>query len=248
MQELKLLPDGAKALRRRMLKLNLIILATTAVFLCAYAFYTYRNDNFDVVQLISIVVPVVIMLTILTVSQSRRSKKAVANLALWYDGSSITRKIPGLPDLTIHFLELRNVKKLKNGSLCLFGATKQDVIWVPAQIENFAGIEAQLQQYIPEETRTPLSWKRWIPTAVSLVMVASIATIMIADDKGVIIAGAIIFLITAPWMGYEIMKNKHVAPGKKIFPIIAFVAILLQIIVKLAGSVDAIIRLFTPKG
>ncbi|HEY0271998.1 MAG TPA: hypothetical protein VGC22_02380 [Chitinophaga sp.] len=236
MQQLKLSPEGMRILRRRTFKVTFITILTGILTYTVIMYFTldggtYRDPFFWQVSAIMLVVFVVIFFL-----RRQHGRKILEGLTYYYDENSITRQLPTLPDLTIHFLEISNVVKRKKGDLLLYGLTKQDVIWIPKELEQFDAIEAKLREYMPEAERKPLTWQRYVPIVLSLLVSSCAVVILVVRDRTILAVTTIAFAIGIPFMAIQLHRSKIAKPRAKYFSYLFWAFVLLDAFVKLAGN------------
>lgn len=234
MQQLKITPEGVKALQAR---LNKFVFIPFAIGIIVFAIIQARDFASMINSPWMLTFELVLLACVfggLFYINYRRLRKSLENMTFLYDGSSLTRTSMGASkEVTIHFLELSNVKKSKRGDLVLYGATRNDILYVSKYLEHFDEVSAQLEVYMPQASRTPVSKVRQVVAFVPLIAMLSGLVVILNDESHVIMAAAICFLFSGSYSIYLFFTNKNVKSNQKLYYLLIMGVLLINIISKL---------------
>jgi len=141
----------------------------------------------------------------------RRQKQFLEHYKLTIDDNVITREQHNTEELTIYFHEVKEIYKNKEGGFVIRGYDKTDIINIPAQVENYEALEAQLNQVMPITTESLITppLQKWKPL-ISLVGFISLLVAFWGHDKTMVAICGIITVASYGWNIYETRISKNV--------------------------------------
>ncbi len=166
-----------------------------------------KKELFDLTDLI----PLVIVGGFMSISIFR-TKKRLENIyrgyTLVFQDDTITRIAPSMATITLHYHEIKQIKKGTDGSFAIVGKSRFNSILIPAPIENRDRIEVLLRS-IPSvsiEEKTSLIAKLIIP--IILAVLGLFAIFVLSNNKAVIFSIGIILSAGMIYSFFIVRKSK----------------------------------------
>lgn len=210
MTSFSILTNGIDEIKKKGLA-RLLLISTTAVAIGIGISMANDKDTGSVNIWPYYLVFVVALLAFNAYQGMKKLQKALSSYRLSIsDDGVITREQSNLAPLSISAIEISEIIKNKNGSICIKGLTKTDVIYIPAQIERQEILEARLNQLhsiTVLTTKTPAQRFGWVLVVVSLCStlgVFSSGNKLIVAVSGIALTGIMLY-------GFiELRNNKNI--------------------------------------
>jgi hypothetical protein len=205
MHEFTITDQGLQALKKKLI--NRFIEAGLHVL----AFLSVANFLLSGVNERSITLIGLVMLLVLfsIVSSFKKQVKMFAGYRLVVDQDSITREMPGVPDIVIKRSEIREIVKARSGEITIVGNSKLSAIDVPAEVQHIASLEALLNEMKPVTHKTSSQWLAKYQLLLIVPVVGGIFYCMISKNLMVSIFGsfALVALLTIGFVVIQKSKN-----------------------------------------
>lgn len=215
MQQFTISPEGYKKFRKKMLKVSIPLAFITLVFISVIIiFSTDRMDN-SYGTLGMTLGALVVLYSVSLFIGFRRHKKVWLNYTLTIGENAIVREQLSVPDISINFMEVKEIVKKPGKYFIIKGAGKFDVIYVPIWIDNVEELERQLEGFAPvtPDGRVSLFAKfrvaGYVVRLLSLIGLFTLTNKVIVGICGVLATGLLV------WAFYETQNSKNVSRGVK---------------------------------
>ncbi|MDB5253438.1 MAG: hypothetical protein JWP27_2607 [Flaviaesturariibacter sp.] len=140
-------------IRKRYIALNLVlvVLACSAGFVISMV--NARKAGKDDVNVLPIVLPVFALAISFGLWKGmKRQKAAFESYRLTIEPNSLYRDMDGVQTIQMYHSEVARITKNKHGAVTIYGAEKESIIRVPAQIDNRDQLEELLSMIRPIES------------------------------------------------------------------------------------------------
>jgi hypothetical protein len=146
MYQFKIRPGSFCEIKNRLL-LRTMIISIIAVITGIYISLINTDDETPKLMVFS----VSILLSMLAIGYSvnrglRRYETVFQSFTLLVGENKVVRRQLGVPNVIIYANEVSKVERKKNGNIVIKGTRRAQVIAIPAQIENYEGLEQLLSQ------------------------------------------------------------------------------------------------------
>jgi peptidoglycan/LPS O-acetylase OafA/YrhL len=210
MQEYRIGPEGIKALRKLLLK-RMLFLVPVVLAIVIFNLVSYSLDK--PTDMIFYLIPIFIFLLVygaLLFRVIKKNERLFKSYVLTIENILIRREQLNTQDVDIYFNEIVEISKSKNGWLTVKGKYAGDVIFIPAQIENFGEVERILTEIKPITSNPVKSTYEKYAVFIFLIGFASMICSMIVTNK--IIVGLCAALFSYLMIRYFIYvrKNKNI--------------------------------------
>jgi len=190
----------------------LIMIAIVAPFGIAVTLF---NTGKEKQQYNYISIPIIIVLFIIvffyTIRRSvKKQKELMDSYTLVLSEKMIARYQLNTPTISLYHNELKEISKTSKGILVIKGKHPEDVIFVPAQIENLADLEERLNNILPIAQYKPKTIFEKYPTPFSLLTIGLMFGSYTSKDKIIALACCIPLTVFLAWSFYKIRVSKNI--------------------------------------
>jgi hypothetical protein len=218
-------PDGYKEYRRKILLYSLPFYLISVGITFTITFTTSYDRNARVkpasdlyntsstFDWITWVVPIVFMAGAVCFGMfrgMRRVKKAYDSYELTISENLIAREQENTPTIAIYLTEVREIIKRRNKGFIVRGKTLNDMILIPAQIENYDQVEAALDKIKPVTTKGITTSALKLQVLLSLVAVGSMICVYSVENKIIVGTAAALFAAFYIYSFIQTQKSKNV--------------------------------------
>src|SRR5690349_17615300 len=140
----------------------------------------------------------------------KKQKALLESYELTISDNLIVREQLNTQDIVIYINEVQEIVKHKNGSFCIRGKKAQNLIIVPAQIDNYEQLEIVLQKICPITTKAQGAFKQKIQVLLSFVAIGSMICVFVATNKILVGTAGSVFAILSIWGLVMIQRSKNV--------------------------------------
>jgi hypothetical protein len=140
----------------------------------------------------------------------RRVKKAYESYELTISENLIAREQQNTPTIAIYLTEVREIIKRRNKGFIVRGKTLNDMILIPAQIENYDQLEAALDHIKPVTTKGITTSALKLQVVLSLVAVGSMMCVYSVENKFIVGTAATLFAAFYIYSFIQTQKSKNV--------------------------------------
>jgi hypothetical protein len=212
MPDYRIRPGGFKEIKKRMIGRLLVMIFIVAPLGISIALF---NTDKEKQQYNYISIPIIIVLLIIvffyTIRRSvKKQKKLMDSYTLVLSENMITRYQLNTPTISLYHNELKEISKTSKGIFVIKGRHTEDVIFVPAQIENHADLEERLNNILPIATYKPKTIFEEYSIPTSLLTVGLMFGVYTAKDKFLALACCIPLAAFLAWSFYKIRVNKNI--------------------------------------
>jgi hypothetical protein len=174
--------DGFKEVRNQAIG---PLISIYGVFLICMAYFiltdvTNTEGHLSLLLTLALVIP---LLIISGVSAIRRQKKLFESFRLIITEDSISREQINTPTITLHKDRVREIRKLSNGTICIIGDSKLNVIGVPKQIERGEELERLLSEIKPLTTKNHGAGRAYLQVFLALLCLGLAGAGMASEDE-----------------------------------------------------------------
>ncbi len=183
------------------------------LILLAWVIYMSMNDpnNGHDVNILPIIIPIVLIAICVGLFIGIRRQKAIFNsYVLSITDNMITREQQHTQTISLYLNEIVEIVKQVDGSFTVKGKDPEDLIGIPAQIENYLQLEAVLQniQPIASPKKLPI-WQRY-PSLVGLLVVVLMAGVFTSNNKIIVLLTGTPLVALLVWSYKAIQSSKNV--------------------------------------
>jgi hypothetical protein len=240
MQSFRIKEEGLKELKKKLL---LRMIPTLVIAVSIGAGMSFINSGYQETAGIYQFAFIPFLLLIVGFSLFRGVKKQKALLEsyeLTISDNLIVREQLNTQDIAIYINEVQEIVKHKNGCFTIRGKKAQNLIIVPAQIDNYEQLEIVLQKICPITTKAREAFKQKIQVLLSFAAIGSMICVFVATNKILVGIGGSVFAILSIWGLVMIQRSKNVDRKTKNMMWISVLVILSAIgttIMKLATDI-----------
>lgn len=207
MEVYKFKADAFKEIRKK------ILLRTIPLLLIALAIgfgmgFMNGDSSIDDPLTLAIVIPGILLVAGFAVYRSISVQKAyLETYTLTIADNVITREQFNTPTITLHFFELKDIVKKKNG-LIIIG--EKDIIIVPKLVDNFEQLESTLGTIQPIGTKdtTPFFYK--FQPHIGIVSFGLLYCVYTMSNKIVVSITGSLLIVLIIWSFIESQRSKNV--------------------------------------
>ena len=203
MQEFKIRYDSYDEIKRKTILKRIPFLIVTnflLIFILNYALnFRYYNPFYDLL-LIGIISAAI---SIGTFRGLKRTKEILESYKLIISENSITREQLNIPSISIPISDITKISKNYNGSFTIWGKNSNQIIGIPAKIENYEGFEYLLNQIMPVKPEH----KSKFP--VSILSYVLFAVLIITTNKILIACSGSVISFNIIYSFIQIERSKH---------------------------------------
>lgn len=242
MQQFRIKPNGFAAVRKKMIRR---VIPTMLIALIGGIVVTYFNTQGKMgdSNVLPFIIPFFIIVMAFSLFRSiNRQKKLFESYTLTIEDNVITRQMVNTPEITIYFHEVKEIIKSMEGGFTIKGLEPSDIIIIPIQVENYAELEALLNQvkaviappaslYILQKGRIFLS----------LASAGAMVAIFVSDNKIVVSIAGILGLCMIGWTFFYLSRSKNVdkkTRSSRWTFLLLMIAIIAIMIVKLTSVME----------
>ena len=238
MPDYKIRPDRFKEIRNQLLTRLIILFFLTGVASVTMTIYTSK-DKVDYVIFLPILIVLLIAVFVFSIYRAvKKQKKLLDNYALTINENTVTRYQLNTPTISLYHNEIKEILKTKNGSFIIKGKDAEDIILVPAQIDNYTDLETLLSQIKPVIFQKSKPVYEKYPFLNIILLIGLMAGVYVSMNKIIVLACGTLLTIIMVWSFYKVQKSKNVENRTKQiswWSLIVLVSIICVTILKLIG-------------
>jgi hypothetical protein len=226
MQSFRIKEDGFKELKKRFLKR---MIPTLVIAMSIGVMMSSINSNYqDIGEIFYFAfIPFLLLIGGFSLYRSLQKQKALLeSYELTISDNVIVREQLNTQDIAIYIKEVQEIVKHKNGSFTIRGKKAQNLIIIPAQIDNYEQLEIMLQKICPITTKAQEAFKQKIQMLLSFAAIGSMICVYVVTNKIVVgIAGSAFAILSICGL-VMIQRSKNVDRKTKNMMWISLLAIL----------------------
>lgn len=235
MEVYKFKPDTIKEIRKKIL-LRIIPLMLLGVTMGLGINFADSDAGLNDPLTLQIVIPVILLVAGFAVYRSISTQKAfLETYTLTIGDNVIIREQFNTATITLHFFEIKDIVKKKNG-LTIIG--EKDLIIVPKLIDNFEQLETTLGTIQPIGTKDTTPFFHKYQAYIGMVSFGLMYCVYALDNKVVVgITGSILIALII-WSFIQTQRNNNVDNTTKktrIFRLIVLLVVISTMFEKLSG-------------
>ena len=206
MQVFKIREDGFKEIQKLVLTRTiplLLITFTAALFLLP--------KKPDAPNILPFYIPVVILMVSISIYRGiKRRKKIFDSYTLTITNNLVTREQFNTATISIYFNDIIEIARHKNGGFSIKGKDAADLIGIPAQVANYAQLEAALQAIQPIVVKDKVPFLQKYPAVIGLVTIGLMVCVYRVNNKIIVgLAGSLLVTLMI-WSLVKIQSSKNV--------------------------------------
>jgi len=186
----------------------LLVIASTVGILIASINSKHEADD---VSVLPVVIPIMALFVGYRIYRGlNRQKTLFESYKLTIGDDLITREQLNTPTISIHFNDIVYITKDKNACLAIKGKGKEDVIFVPAQIDNYQEMERILQGIWPIGNKEGNSFLEKFQSVLGIVALGLMICVFTLNNKIVVALTGSILITILTWSATKIWNSKNV--------------------------------------
>ncbi len=210
LQQFRIRPGTFEIVRKKRLRSILPIMFLAAAAGIAISYTTTKNLPGQVNTLPFVIVFLVVAFSFTIYRGLNRLRAMYESYLLTVDANTITREQFGLPPMTIHFFEIREISKSPQGYIIVRGREPSSVIYIPPELENFDTLETLLRQTEPFLPPQQLTFLQRNPLILPIATMVLMSVVFISFNKWLVgICGTLLLLVMA-YSFYGIQNHKYI--------------------------------------
>ena len=232
-KQFKVKPNGFKEVRNKvLLKLvPLFLIAITIGF--AISYFNMKQKDGDLTSTF-IALPILLIYGTISIFRSlKRRKQIFESFTLSIDNNSIWRDLKNTPSIHLFRTEIEEINILPNKSITIKSKQKENLIWIPSQLEDFEELKSILSEIKPLKKDASLPKKitrGWILIFLSL---GVLAITFISTIKWLVTLAGIALLSFSIWLIRETRKSNNIDYKTKrsmLWYVVLMVAVIAKVI------------------
>jgi hypothetical protein len=213
MQQFKISEEGYKKIRRRGLRVLIPFIAVVVVVIIVISVATPHKGE---LQTWPVVLPILLLIYGWAFMRSlRRQRQLLLSYTVTISDHEITREQLNTPTLSINFMEIKEIIRLKKGNIVVLGLTRNDTIHIPYWIENYPVLEKELQRFAPITERPRVLPYALYRLLISVFALAMLLTVAVVENRVLVIACAVLASASFIWTSYEMRVSKNLPDNLK---------------------------------
>lgn len=243
MQQFKIRQNGFKEIRKNILLKSIPIFVILIIFIVVTGTINSRNKAEDI-NTLPFIIPIILGAAGFGIYRGIKKQAALfASYTLSISNNLIRREQLNTPAISIYYNDVKEILKNKNGSFTIKGKNSGDLIGIPAKIDNYAELEATLQNIKTitiKENDTLLQKYPVIPGIVMLGLMLCVYTVnnkIIVAISGTIVTGLMV------WNLLKIQQSKNIDRNTKRnswLVLIVLISVIAVTIFKLTEQINAL--------
>ena len=208
--------DGFKEIKKEILKKTLPTFILSSLIGIFFVFYNSTDTQNSIY---AIVLPIIFLLAIIPFSLNRGIEKQIKSLKTYkliIEPEAIRREQDHISTVVIKNTDITTIIKHANGGFMIKGRSKDDVISIPKQINNYQQLEQLLTQLrtVTEHVKIPAIQK--YGSVLSIVTIGLMVAVYVSDTKLIVGTCGTVALLFLIYAFIEIRKNKQLDKKTKL--------------------------------
>jgi hypothetical protein len=206
---------GFKKIKKQTVLRSVISAAFVMVALVCFDIFGPAGNTFDSTTLL-FVLPVTSIMIGFSIYRGLKRKKALTDsFVVTVTQDMVKRDQFNTPSVSIPLDEIKEIVRLRSGTLVITGKSKWERICVPAQVDRYDQLEASLNNIRPITAKKSFDIPQKYAVLISLAIIASLGYVYVGTNKiilgilGPIVLGAIVYSF------YTFRKNKNIDSKSK---------------------------------
>ncbi len=200
------------------------------------------NDKEGYINVLPIVIPFGLLSIVIGLYRGINTQKALfQSYSLTITNNLITRERINTPSISIYFSEVKEIVKNKNGSFIIRGKDNNDIIEIPAQIDEYSQLEMTLQKIQPIVLKSQIPFFEKYQSLMGFVNLGLMFCVVTVTNKIIVGLSGSLFVTLMVWSLIKIRKSKNVDNKTKkavLLSIVVIVSIITVVIFKLSGIAE----------
>ena len=170
-----------------------------------------------------------------------RQKVLFESYTLIISDNLVTRKQLNTPTISIYFNEIKEIARNTKGGFTIKGKTAADLIAIPAQIENYAALEAALGQIQPIVVKGNTPFLQKYQSLAGLLTIGLMLCVYTVSNKIIVGLTGTALVALMIWSLIKIQGNKnidHKTKQSSWLILVVLVSVIGVMIFKLTGLVN----------
>ncbi len=216
LNEFTIKEEGFKEIKKETLRKNLPTFIFSSLIGIFFVFYTSTDTQNSIYAL---VLPIVVLLVILPFSLSRGIEKHIRLLRTYkliLEPEAIVREQKNATTIRIKNTDITEIIRTPTGGFIIKGRSKQDVITVPKQVNNYDEVERILLQTRPITTQVKIHAIQKYGSVLSVVTISLLVAVYGSDNKVVVGVCGILSLLLLTVAFIEILTNEQLDKKTKL--------------------------------
>lgn len=243
MQQFKIRQDGFKEIRKHALVRSIPILVILIIFCIATSTINSKSKAEDI-NTLPFIIPIILGAAGFGIYRGINKQVALfGSYTLSISNNLIRREQLNTPAISIYYNDVKEILKNKNGSFTIKGKSSGDLIGIPAQIDNYAQLEATLQGIKTITTKEKESLLQKYPVIPGVVMLSLMLCVYTVNNKIIVAISGTIVTGLMLWSLLKIQRSKNVDHKTKRnswLVLIVLISVVAITILKLTGQINAL--------
>jgi hypothetical protein len=208
MQQFRISEEGIKELSKKMIVRVVVVMGVAVTTGITISVLNQTGDKTG----LAIFIPLMAALLAFNLyNVNKKAKLTLQSYRLTIQDNVITREQMHLLPLSISLIEIKEIAKNKNGSFTISGLAPNDIIYVPAQIDNAEALQTVLNSMHSITVKTTESfWQKYAPLLL-LAIVPLMLGVYVATNKIIVGVCGVATLVIFSFSFYRMQTDKNVA-------------------------------------
>ncbi|MFT3824491.1 MAG: hypothetical protein QM731_11245 [Chitinophagaceae bacterium] len=217
MREFKLDPERISEPKKIIIRRSVISAVFTLLLFCGVYFFSLGDLSAIKDNLYILIAPIIVILLVgySTRNNVQRQQVLYETYLLTVTDTLLTREQKGVPDVDMYTKDITAITKSKDGSYFIKGLKANDLLYIPRYVENRELLEQELGKIQPITPAAPGKVKQWTRFALSLILIASMVTVYMSDNRLLVAISAVLSLVAMGWSFYSIQRNQNIEKRTK---------------------------------
>jgi hypothetical protein len=210
MEVFKIRQDGFKDIKKQMLIRSLPILIIAVVVGIVIVSINFKDKTADI-NVFPIVIPIVALSVGVGLYRGvDRQKVLYESYTLTISSNLVRREQFNTPTISLYTDEIQTITKTPNGSFIIKGKDAADLILVPAQMDNYAQLEAVLQSIQPLQIKDKDSFLQKYQSLAGLLAIGLMLCVYTVNNKVIVALTGTTLVAMLVWSFTKIISSKNV--------------------------------------
>jgi hypothetical protein len=214
MEEFRIGETGFATFRRQQRRIR--ITATVVTFATVAGVSAYTSQGIDLWATLTGLAIAALIIGFGYARGLRRQKKIFQSYRVTLSDEGITREVDNTPNISISFMEIREIIRTKRGHYIIKGLDSKDVISVPYWIEDHAGFSRRIEAFAPITVgkKDPFMLRFRLPLV--LLFLAALVTATFSNDRVLVGVSVLLAIAGVASYLYWVHTSKNInAPAKR---------------------------------
>ena len=208
--QFKIRHDGFNEVRKKIISRTVPIALLAAIGGLTISYFNSKSESLDITFLLIIFPFILVLIGLGLFLGIKRQKDIFNSYTLTIEDENILKSQNLISDIKIHFKDIKEIIKNKDGSFVIKGKQSRDIIGIPVQLENIDELELTLSNIFEITLNDKKTLTQKFPWVLPLAVIVLMIIVYISENKILVGIAGITLVIGLVYSFVVTQRNKQI--------------------------------------